>query len=120
MTSLSVTSNARSREKGTVLRSTLADLKYLHLKSSSRMSEENNACKPFACAIQDCLQKNGYNESKCTKAIDELYKCCKQFYEDNGSDAKSVCCPKFNLLQLKLKQRSLGKIDAELIPHGRR
>ncbi|EEQ38630.1 putative tubulin-specific chaperone A [Clavispora lusitaniae] len=76
---------------------------------------DENACKPFACAIQDCLIENGYNESKCTKAIDNLYKCCKQFYEENGPDAASVCCPKFNLLQLKLKQRSLGKIDAELI-----
>lgn len=79
------------------------------------MSDEPNTCKPQACAIQNCLESNGYNESKCTKIIDELYKCCKQFYEDEGPDAKSVCCPKFNLLQLKLKQRLLGKIDAKLI-----
>ncbi|KAM9896084.1 hypothetical protein OXX79_007682 [Metschnikowia pulcherrima] len=84
------------------------------------MADEGSACKPFACAIQDCLQKNGYSEAKCTKAIDELYKCCKQFYEDNGPEAKSVCCPKFSLLQLKLKQRSLGKIDAEVITQGKR
>ncbi|ODV79782.1 Cx9C motif-containing protein 4, mitochondrial [Suhomyces tanzawaensis NRRL Y-17324] len=78
-----------------------------------------NTCKPQACAIQDCLQANGYNESKCSKLIDQLYLCCKNFYEQNGSDAQSVCCPKFNLLQLKLKQRELGKIDAELIPTRR-
>lgn len=83
------------------------------------MSEENSTCKPYACAIQDCLQSNGYNESKCTKAIDALYKCCKEFYEQNGPDAQSVCCPKFNLLQLKLKQRLLGKIDASLISTNR-
>ncbi|KAI5964900.1 CMC4 [Candida pseudojiufengensis] len=79
----------------------------------------SQTCKAKACAIQDCLQRNGYNESKCTKYIDELYKCCKEFYEENGPDAKSVCCPKFPLLQRKLEQRSLGRIDAELIRQGR-
>lgn len=77
-------------------------------------------CKPEACAIQNCLQANNYNESKCTKIIDNLYLCCKNFYEQQGKEASSVCCPKFNLLQLKLKQRELGKIDAEMIElrHG--
>lgn len=75
-------------------------------------------CKPEACAIQNCLQSNEYNESKCTKVIDELYLCCKNFYINNG-DVVTTCCPKFNLLQLKLKQRELGKIDAEMI-EGRR
>lgn len=83
------------------------------------MSDTENACKPFACAIQDCVRKNGYDESKCTKVIDELYKCCKSFYEENGKDAKSVCCPKFSLLQLKLEQRLLSKIDAKLIQKSR-
>lgn len=78
-----------------------------------------SACKPFACAIQDCLQQNGYNESKCTKAIDALYACCKQFYQDNGPEAQSLCCPKFKLLQLKLKQRQMGPIDAKLVNTSR-
>ena len=72
-------------------------------------------CKPQACAIQNCLQASGYDESKCTKLIDELYLCCKNFYTENGTDVVTTCCPKFSLLQLKLKQRELGKIDAELI-----
>ncbi|KAK6201061.1 Cx9C motif-containing protein 4, mitochondrial [Scheffersomyces amazonensis] len=80
--------------------------------SSSRNSDP---CKPQACAIQDCLQANKYDESKCTKIIDELYLCCKNFYENNGKDSHTVCCPKFNLLQLKLKQRELGPIDAKLL-----
>lgn len=81
---------------------------------------EPDPCKPEACAIQNCLQGNNYNESKCTKIIDNLYLCCKNFYELQGRDASSVCCPKFSLLQLKLKQRELGKIDAEMIElrHG--
>ncbi|KAG2734079.1 hypothetical protein G9P44_003604 [Scheffersomyces stipitis] len=82
------------------------------------MSGRNSdPCKPQACAIQDCLSANGYNESRCTKLIDELYLCCKQFYEKNGAESTTVCCPKFKLLQLKLKQRELGNIDAELIEH---
>ena len=78
----------------------------------SNMSE-NNTCQTYACAIQDCLKENGYNESKCTSAINELYKCCREFYEREGPDAQSVCCPKFNLLQLKMKQRQMKQIDAK-------
>lgn len=72
-------------------------------------------CKAEACAIQDCLQRHGYNEAKCTKLIDKLYLCCKSYYEENGQDKQTTCCPKFNLLQLKLKQRELGQVDANLV-----
>ena len=77
----------------------------------------SDPCKTEACAIQNCLGANNYNESKCTKVIDALYLCCKQFYEKNGSEAKLVCCPKIGLLELKLKQRELVSIDAEMIGH---
>ena len=79
----------------------------------------SDPCKPEACAIQDCLQSNGYNEAKCTKLIDKLYLCCKQFYETNGPQ-QTTCCPKFDLLQLKLKQRELGQIDALVIDTNKR
>lgn len=72
-------------------------------------------CLPQACAIQNCLEKNGYNESKCTKVIDELYLCCKKFYDDNGGTELTTCCPKVLLLKLKLEQRNLGSIDAEVL-----
>ncbi|KAB5580129.1 hypothetical protein GE09DRAFT_1080983 [Coniochaeta sp. 2T2.1] len=62
-------------------------------------------CHPRACAIQDCLTKNNYNEAKCERFIDSLYECCQAFYEKNGEQAKTVSCPKFELLQLKIKQR---------------
>lgn len=75
--------------------------------------EDFEACKKFACAIQDCIQKNNYDESKCQKQIDQLYTCCKLFYSKKGKLAHSVCCPKFSLLQLKLDQRGLGKIDED-------
>lgn len=65
-------------------------------------------CHPLACAIQDCIQKNSYKEEKCQSQIDELYKCCNLFYQRHGDDAKTVSCPKANLLRLKMKQRSQG------------
>ncbi|KAH8905343.1 DUF1903-domain-containing protein [Coniochaeta sp. PMI_546] len=62
-------------------------------------------CHPRACAIQDCLTRNNYNEAKCEKFVDALYECCQAFYEKNGEHAQTVSCPKFDLLKLKIKQR---------------
>ncbi|KAI5250435.1 hypothetical protein E4T47_01363 [Aureobasidium subglaciale] len=62
-------------------------------------------CHPRACAIQDCIQKNGFDESKCQKQsadhakIDALYDCCNAFYEKNGDNASTVSCPKAGLLR---------------------
>jgi hypothetical protein len=64
-----------------------------------------------------CLKTNNYNESKCTKVIDQLYACCTQFYKEEGKEARSPCCPIPSLLQLKIKQRAKEKLDAELISH---
>lgn len=72
-------------------------------------------CKPEACAIQDCLKKNGYNESKCTAHIDRLYACCKQFYKREGTEARSPCCPTPKLLKFKMEQREQEKLDAKLL-----
>lgn len=57
----------------------------------------------------DCLTKNNYKEDKCRSQVDALYDCCNAFYEKNGDDAKTVSCPKANLLRLKMKQRSEEK-----------
>ncbi|KAH0284464.1 hypothetical protein KCU62_g8258, partial [Aureobasidium sp. EXF-3399] len=65
-------------------------------------------CHPRACAIQDCIQKNGFDESKCQKQIDALYECCNAFYEKNGDSASTLSCPKAGLLRLKMKQRAQG------------
>ncbi|OAL03917.1 DUF1903-domain-containing protein [Phaeosphaeriaceae sp. SRC1lsM3a] len=65
-------------------------------------------CHSRACAIQNCLQKNGYNEDKCKKEVDALYECCNAFYKEKGDDASTVSCPKANLLRLKMKQRAQG------------
>ncbi|KAI5862675.1 DUF1903-domain-containing protein [Durotheca rogersii] len=65
----------------------------------------NPPCHPRACAIQDCLERNGYNEAKCSLLIDALYECCDAFYRKHGDDATSASCPKASLLRLKVKQR---------------
>ncbi|KAI1807345.1 DUF1903-domain-containing protein [Daldinia bambusicola] len=67
--------------------------------------ESNPPCHPRACAIQDCLGKNGYNEAKCSRYIDALYECCDAFYRKHGDGATSASCPKASLLRLKMKQR---------------
>ncbi|KAI1817902.1 DUF1903-domain-containing protein [Poronia punctata] len=66
-------------------------------------------CFPRACAIQDCLGRNGFNQAKCEHLIDALYDCCNAFYQRNGDEATSVSCPKPSLLRLKLKQRQEAK-----------
>ncbi|KAL0082907.1 mature T-cell proliferation 1 neighbor protein-like protein [Phycomyces blakesleeanus] len=48
-------------------------------------------CQKYACAIQDCLGKNNYQESKCTEALKALEVCCQQLLDNGGS---SACCPK--------------------------
>ncbi|KAK6843212.1 hypothetical protein PG990_004865 [Apiospora arundinis] len=65
-------------------------------------------CHPRACAIQNCLTKNNYNESKCQGLVDALYECCDAFYRKKGDDATSASCPKADLLRLKMKQRQEG------------
>ncbi|RPA96949.1 DUF1903-domain-containing protein [Choiromyces venosus 120613-1] len=66
-------------------------------------------CHPRACAIQDCLVRNNYNESRCTDLIDALYDCCSELYKRDGPGANSTCCPKESLLKLKMKQRAEEK-----------
>ncbi|KAI6087057.1 DUF1903-domain-containing protein [Hypoxylon rubiginosum] len=71
--------------------------------------ESKPPCHPRACAIQDCLGKNGYNEAKCSHLIDALYDCCDAFYRKHGDNATTVSCPKASLLRLKMKQRQEGQ-----------
>ncbi|KAI1268821.1 DUF1903-domain-containing protein [Xylariaceae sp. FL1019] len=66
-------------------------------------------CHPRACAIQDCLGKNGYNEAKCEHLVDALYECCNALYQQRGDGATSASCPKPSTLRLKLKQREESK-----------
>ncbi|KAJ5553197.1 hypothetical protein N7494_002575 [Penicillium frequentans] len=63
-------------------------------------------CHPRACAIQNCLNKNSWQEEKCQAQIDALYECCNAFYQERGDQASVVSCPKANLLRLKMRQRA--------------
>ncbi|XP_060844765.1 cx9C motif-containing protein 4 [Rhopalosiphum padi] len=38
-------------------------------------------CKKLACAIQKCLSENDFQESRCTKHINNLLECCKKYHE---------------------------------------
>lgn len=78
------------------------------------------AIKSIQCAIQACLQKNGYNESRCGALIDALYECCSEMYKREGLAAKNVCCPQESLLKLKLKQRADEKATGAEIQETRR
>ncbi|KAF2265831.1 DUF1903-domain-containing protein [Lojkania enalia] len=65
-------------------------------------------CHPRACAVQNCIQKNNFNEEKCKREVDALYECCNAFYQQNGETASSASCPKYSLVKLKMKQRAQG------------
>lgn len=64
----------------------------------------------LACAIQDCLTRNNYNEVKCQSAVQALYKCCDAMYAQAARDgksmdeAKSTACPVKSVVDRKLKQ----------------
>ena len=46
-------------------------------------------CQKFACMIQDCLERNRQDQSKCQKEIDLIVNCC---YKLHQMGKKSVCC----------------------------
>ncbi|BEI80649.1 hypothetical protein CcaverHIS002_0111780 [Cutaneotrichosporon cavernicola] len=68
------------------------------------------ACQAEACAIQACLDRNGYNEAKCQSAVRKLYECCADMYAradaagKSAEEAKSPSCPFPAIVQRKLKQ----------------
>jgi hypothetical protein len=72
------------------------------------------------CAIQNCLQRNGYNESKCGAEIDALYECCTEMYKREGLAEKNVCCPQRSLLDFKVKQRAAEKATGAELKETRR
>ncbi|KAI5294472.1 Cx9C motif-containing protein 4, mitochondrial [Ascosphaera acerosa] len=66
----------------------------------------------------DCLYKHSFQESKCQAQIDALYECCRLFYEVKGDDARTVSCPKPDLLRLKLQQRAAAAAAAAAAKAG--
>ncbi|KAI9234277.1 MAG: hypothetical protein BYD32DRAFT_423913 [Podila humilis] len=54
------------------------------------MSEQPQPCHKQACAIQSCLTKNNYQESRCRDVIEKLQQCCQALIDAGGS---SPSCP---------------------------
>jgi hypothetical protein len=55
-------------------------------------SRARSQCHSKACAIQDCLQKRGYDQQKCQSIIDAYNKCvadAKKQLGDNTDKSKS-------------------------------
>lgn len=46
-------------------------------RKREHLSYEENVCHTYACAIQQCLKRNNYDEKKCKKAIDQWRQCLK-------------------------------------------
>jgi hypothetical protein len=40
------------------------------------MAPPRYPCQPFACAVQDCLVLNNFNQDKCLSAVKKLEECC--------------------------------------------
>lgn len=63
-----------------------------------------NPCYPRACAIQSCLQKSGFDQSKCENLVDDLYRCCAQFYRQRGPEAEADSCPIPSVVDRRMKK----------------
>ena len=54
------------------------NLEYSHRRAAEkRKNPPKDPCQKYACAIQDCLKANNYDEKKCEAAILALNKCCE-------------------------------------------
>lgn len=47
------------------------------VEQEESLSPEENYCHTYACAIQECLQRRGYDEKKCRKEIQRWKLCLK-------------------------------------------
>ncbi|KAI8324663.1 hypothetical protein GQ54DRAFT_256123 [Martensiomyces pterosporus] len=47
-------------------------------------------CQKEACALQDCLWRNDFQESRCQDALRRLERCCNALLAKGGA---SRCCP---------------------------
>jgi hypothetical protein len=49
-----------------------------HMADAQVKDFVSKLCKKQACAIQFCLQANGYRDDRCQKEVESLIKCCQQ------------------------------------------
>jgi hypothetical protein len=48
---------------------------------NSEEEQVKKECSKFACAIQDCLKEQNYNQIKCQNELDKYNFCVKSFME---------------------------------------
>lgn len=64
----------------------------------------------LACAIQNCLTKNNYSESKCNTQIKALYQCCTTMYArlekegKNKEEDRSESCPLEHIVRKRMEK----------------
>ena len=63
-----------------------------------------NPCKPLACDIQACIQRNQYQQERCDHLGRKLYECCAAYYERHGRDKACVSCPRPDKVDQKMAQ----------------
>ena len=51
------------------------------------MARPKDPCQRQACAIQECLKKNNYQEEKCQVIIQLMLDCCNTI----GKDSSDIC-----------------------------
>ena len=56
---------------------------------SARHTKENGPCQRLACEIQECLQRNGYQQQRCAAAI-KRFNECKQRWEESKHRKKML------------------------------
>lgn len=67
------------------------------------MPEREPPCQRLACAIQTCIQRNQFQQERCNHIVRDLHRCCKQFYERHGNDARTPNCPVPDVVEAKLR-----------------
>lgn len=54
---------------------------------------KKDPCQKQACDIQYCLQKNNYQEAKCTREVQALVDCCRKWRNGSAVVCKGVKLP---------------------------
>ena len=65
------------------------------------------------------MSRNNYNDSKCSSAVEALYKCCDAMYAaaDKRGERKEVgstACPVREIVQRKMKGIPKGQLAEEM------
>lgn len=66
---------------------------------------KKDPCQKQACAIQYCLQRNSYQESKCQVELLALKDCCKKWSKESG------CCTGVKVENSNSSSEALKTLD---------